>query len=1232
MLKIIKNQFVTYIFILFALSFSSNAHALMHFTEHIYLSNTRCAYAGKILGIKAVDNADEVGVFVSDGNGGKILIGAGVMGDLVPGSFFISNIYGDDSTTDLKDGALDNETLIFIFWDNSENREYIIDSSNMSFEPSKGLTQPNIPPTFQKQTTFGFLNLKIKKINHPPTVSGDTLTVNEDEEKSGSLSGNDEDNDQLIFNIVQTPHRGTLVITDQNTGQYTYSPDMNYFGTDSFTFKVNDGVLDSNVGTIQITINPVNDYPIAENISLSINEDSSTNGSLKGSDIDGDSINYAIVNDPAKGSVSIINASKGSFFYTPQPNFNGNDSFTFKVNDGKIDSNVATVDVSINSVNDTPVSENSTLILNMNEEKKATLIATDVDQDSLTYHISSNGKKGTVTIIDSKTGAYKYIAREGEIGDDTFTFYVNDGQFNSNIANVNVTILQVTNPSIQLISDTNEITNSPRIPVTVQFSKPVTGFTKSDIDSNVNTDNFVQISNTEFTVELVLPGDSSMMTITMKISADIAFDDEDMGNIESDTFMRKYDPIKPSFDFVFTVSDYTSNPIIPLKVRFDEIINDFDSSDLTIQNGTLSAFQKISNLEYQFTITASENGLVVVEIPADAVVDLAGNKNDSTDSFISHFDSKSPSAQILSPTNIVTDQSPIPVTIIFNELVSGFEINDIQLTNCTIGEDVQGFSIGYNDSFLINIIPAKNGSISIQIPDNVCEDKAENNNLESNCLKRIYDSVIISNLTGYVVDQDASPIEGVNVLSDILSVSVTTDINGLFECPIPLIGRSYIFSFVKPGYITNSVNISSQNSLVDNILLFSESSASFELITGTCTSFSYMPIKDVYVCLTNEGYKTCTHTDDSGQFSLAVDKRSKPYHFLATKYGYESIEFNYDSQKETYLIQLPKEPVITITMPRTTEEHNLARNQNSVSITITAQPEFNNSENEIQVDNSEYNLDFSEGKYVLNHNKYESVKFTIKVDTTEDRDITNGFYSTRDIVFNAIPYTSNVTITSDPSLPVNVGQAIRLTSKELSSKVSVQIPTDGFQGNLIPDKLNIQMTEVDNHSLNSFVGKLVEIDIYNEYGMAIANEKNITQNPLRKIFVTLEFTDPVTGPDINSGKYIIKYSNSLSELILNVNQNNYISTEQIINIDSTLKTVTFQLGHLSAFGFVKAHEVNNGNTGSGGGGCFCTSTFFDFSIFDEIFIIGFFFFLFVFLYINYLNKPNRVVMKFKAYY
>ena len=79
-------------------------------------------------------------------------------------------------------------------------------------------------------------------------------------------------------------HHGTLVFSAD--GSYTYTPDANFNGSDSFTYKVNDGTADSGIQTISITVNPVNDAPVALDGSITTNEDAAITGSVSFSDID----------------------------------------------------------------------------------------------------------------------------------------------------------------------------------------------------------------------------------------------------------------------------------------------------------------------------------------------------------------------------------------------------------------------------------------------------------------------------------------------------------------------------------------------------------------------------------------------------------------------------------------------------------------------------------------------------------------------------------------------------------------------------------------------------------------------------------------------------------------------------------------------------------------------------------------------------------------------------------
>src|SRR5205085_423177 len=153
----------------------------------------------------------------------------------------------------------------------------------------------------------------------------------------------DVDGDTLTAVLVSGPTSGTLTLNAN--GSFTYSPAANFNGSDSFTYKANDGTLDSNTVTVTSTVNAINDAPVAVADSYSTNEDTALTVAAPGvlgndTDVDNDPLTAAVVSNPAHGSLT-LNAD-GSFTYTPNLNYNGPDSFTYKANDGTVDSNTAT--------------------------------------------------------------------------------------------------------------------------------------------------------------------------------------------------------------------------------------------------------------------------------------------------------------------------------------------------------------------------------------------------------------------------------------------------------------------------------------------------------------------------------------------------------------------------------------------------------------------------------------------------------------------------------------------------------------------------------------------------------------------------------------------------------------------------------------------------------------------------------------------------------------------------
>src|SRR5439155_1210371 len=149
-------------------------------------------------------------------------------------------------------------------------------------------------------------------------------------------------------------------------GSFSYHADSNFNGSDSFTYKANDGALDSTAATVTITVNPVNDAPVAANDAYSIDEAPTLTVATppvltNDSDLDRDSLTAVRV--PATTtlvpSTTLFRShADGSFSYHADSNFNGSDSFTYKANDGALDSTAATVTITVNPVNDAPVAAN----------------------------------------------------------------------------------------------------------------------------------------------------------------------------------------------------------------------------------------------------------------------------------------------------------------------------------------------------------------------------------------------------------------------------------------------------------------------------------------------------------------------------------------------------------------------------------------------------------------------------------------------------------------------------------------------------------------------------------------------------------------------------------------------------------------------------------------------------------------------------------------------------------
>lgn len=183
-----------------------------------------------------------------------------------------------------------------------------------------------------------------------------------------------------------------------------------------------------------------NTAPVAQNGSISTTVNISVTGSLRATDADGNTLTYSLVTTGSKGKATLTSSLTGAFKYVPNSGVTGTDTFTFRANDGKVNSNTATITVTINPANRAPTATNSSISTIMNKRAYNTLRASDPDGNSLTYTIVTNGTLGQAVIRDAKTGDFYYAPYWNRTGSDSFTFRVSDGKLYSGVAKVSVTI------------------------------------------------------------------------------------------------------------------------------------------------------------------------------------------------------------------------------------------------------------------------------------------------------------------------------------------------------------------------------------------------------------------------------------------------------------------------------------------------------------------------------------------------------------------------------------------------------------------------------------------------------------------------------------------------------------------------------------------------------------------------------------------------------------------------
>jgi predicted extracellular nuclease len=266
--------------------------------------------------------------------------------------------------------------------------------------------------------------------NDLPVAQAQAVTTAEDTPVLITLTGVDHFGTALTYTVVDSPAHGVLSGTAPNL---TYTPVLDFNGTDSFTFTVSDGTLTSLAATVAITVTPVNDSPVAVDDAYTVAEDGTLTVVAPGVmandvDVDGDVMTVAILTDVAHGTLMLY--SDGSFVYTPDTGFSGVDTFEYQLStypSGLKDTwtDTATVTITVTPVNHDPIAVDDAYSVMEGQTLDVPapgVLANDVDVDgdAMTASILIDVAHGTLTLFEN--GSFIYTPDAGFYGVDTFEY------------------------------------------------------------------------------------------------------------------------------------------------------------------------------------------------------------------------------------------------------------------------------------------------------------------------------------------------------------------------------------------------------------------------------------------------------------------------------------------------------------------------------------------------------------------------------------------------------------------------------------------------------------------------------------------------------------------------------------------------------------------------------------------------------------------------------------------
>ncbi|GAA0477594.1 hypothetical protein GCM10009096_19360 [Parasphingorhabdus litoris] len=435
--------------------------------------------------------------------------------------------------------------------------------------------------------------------NPAPTAVNDSATTNEDTPVNVTVLANDTDPDGDPLTVTMaTALNGTVTINPDGT--LTYVPDADFNGMDTITYVISDGNGGTSTAAVDVTVNAVNDPPVAVDDSATTNEDTPVTIGVLGNDtdIDGDPLTVTAATSP-DGTV-VINPD-GTITFTPNPNFNGPTTITYTISDGNGGTSTATVAVTVDAVNDPPVANMDSATTDEDTPVDIAVLAndTDVDGDPLTV-TAADAPNGTVTI--NPDGTVTYVPDPDFNGTDTITYTISDGQGGFATSTVEVTVNAVNDAPVatpiapQNDNDADVINVSVAGNFTDVDGDPLT-FTATGLPPGLSIDAAGNITGTiDPDASQGGPGSNGIYSVTVTA-------DDGNGGTVSQTFVWEVNNPAP----VATDDTATTDEDTPVTIPVLANDSDPDGDALSVTSATASNGTVVINPDGTITYTPNQD-------------------------------------------------------------------------------------------------------------------------------------------------------------------------------------------------------------------------------------------------------------------------------------------------------------------------------------------------------------------------------------------------------------------------------------------------------------------------------------------------------------------------------------------------------------------------------------------------------------------------------------------------